>query len=101
MQTMRMTAALPILISLLGGSALGAECGGPLSLKCGADEWCSYAAPNQCGAQDRTGTCEKRPQACTMIFLPVCGCDGRDYSSQCQAHASGAGVSYAGACKKS
>jgi hypothetical protein len=79
---------------------MGAECGGPRSIKCGNDEWCSYSPPNQCGAQGQTGTCEKRPRLCAKVFIAVCGCDGKTYGNQCYAHYSGVSLAYPGSCKK-
>lgn len=40
-----------------------------------------------------TGTCKERPQLCSPVFMPVCGCDGADYSSVCDANAAGVQVS--------
>ena len=93
--------ALPALLALAGNSATAKDCGGPLSLKCATDEWCSYAQPNLCGAQGQTGACEKRPSVCTMDFVPVCGCDGRTYPNRCGAYSAGTSIAYAGTCKES
>ena len=93
--------ALPALLALAGNNATAKGCGGPLSLKCATDEWCSYAQPNLCGAQGQTGACEKRPSVCTMDFVPVCGCDGRTYPNRCGAYSAGMNIAYAGTCKES
>jgi hypothetical protein len=95
------TRALIVLaLGLLLGGAVGAECGGPRAMLCESDELCSYSPPNQCGAEGQPGTCVKRPEVCASIFIPVCGCDGRNYSNQCVANAEGVSVANAGSCKK-
>ena len=35
---------------------------------------------------------------CTFQYLPVCGCDGNDYSNECAAYGAGVSVSRAGRC---
>jgi hypothetical protein len=66
---------------------------------CAQGEFCNLGGKAQCGRESQSGVCTLRPQACTAIFDPVCGCDGNTYSSACSAHAAGVGVDYTGACK--
>lgn len=81
---------------------LGAACGGMMGLACqGADTgdtFCAYEPAQQCGAADQMGRCRVRPVVCPSISRPVCGCDGRTYSSACEARAAGVGISSPRAC---
>ncbi len=47
----------------------------------------------------KMGTCAPRPQLCPEVLVPVCGCDGQDYDSPCQAHGQGTNVAHAGPCE--
>jgi Kazal-type serine protease inhibitor domain len=60
--------------------------------QCAATQYC---AGTGCGT---AGTCAARPEICSTLFSPVCGCDGRTYSNECVASAGGARVASRGAC---
>ena len=81
-----------------GGSSSGKACGGFLGSTCSAQEYCAYVEGQLCGAADASSTCKPRPVVCSDIFAPVCGCDGKTYSSDCTAAASGTGVNKTGMC---
>jgi hypothetical protein len=44
------------------------------------------------------GECKPRPQACPEYYSPTCGCDGKTYGNECEAHAAGVSVKHKGAC---
>jgi len=47
---------------------------------------------------DAMGVCKPRPSACDLIISPVCGCDGRNYTSACEAATKGVTVKRSGIC---
>jgi len=85
-----------------GGS--GQICGGFAALECtDPDEFCNFepsAGGQGCDGtiSDASGVCEVRPQACTLEYDPVCGCDRRTYGNACAAHAESVSVLHEGEC---
>lgn len=72
-------------------------CGGLGGTPCAADEYCDF--PNDdCGGDDGLGVCVKKPLGCSDIYAPVCACDGKVYSNQCDANSIGLDVSTLGGC---
>lgn len=67
---------------------LGADVG------CGLGEYC--ALPGTCSGE---GVCTQKPDACIMLFAPVCGCDGKTYGNSCEAAGSGVNVKGKGECE--
>lgn len=62
--------------------------------ECDRAQYCAFPR----GACEGRGRCEPRPQACTFIFQPVCGCDGTTYSNACFAAMAGVSVRSPGEC---
>lgn len=69
---------------------------------CASTEWCAYPSSSgmmySCSAP---GVCMARPEVCTGLFDPVCGCNGVTYSNACVAARNGVRVQSTGACGSS
>jgi Kazal-type serine protease inhibitor-like protein len=87
-------AALALMISVPTGAdavGLGKQCGGYAGLFC-------QKKPGQCSIIDISGTCARVPKFCTRIFRPVCGCDGKTYSNDCERQSAMVSKSHNGKC---
>lgn len=79
--------------------AAAETCGGLQPRECQGKTFCDFEA-NDCGAADSTGVCKPRPELCQPVVMAVCGCDGRDYTSECEAQVAGTDVASEGACPR-
>lgn len=97
--TIGLAALAGIALACLGGEASavggGSRCGAHSA--CGRGLWCEPAAET-CRAGRGRGRCVRVPQACTMMYQPVCGCDGETYSNDCVRRGQRVARKHEGAC---
>jgi hypothetical protein len=63
--------------------------------ECATSQYCFFTE-GDCGQSP--GVCLSVPEACTLIYSPVCGCDGKTYGNDCEAAANRVSVKAMGAC---
>jgi Kazal-type serine protease inhibitor-like protein len=80
-----------------GGGQVGDACGGLAGnlRPCARGLFCEGALA--C-APDAGGTCQRRPDVCTDIYAPVCGCDRMTYGNDCVRQTAGVSKLSDGAC---
>jgi hypothetical protein len=84
-----------------GGSGGTSGQGGACSDKqptCPGGEVCDLNQPGRCTASTVSGTCITKPTACSLEYVPVCGCDRKTYGNDCERQAAGAQLDHAGPC---
>lgn len=62
--------------------------------QCGGGSYCAKPS-GACGGE---GSCKIKPQICTSHYDPVCGCNGKTYSTSCTAASAGINVAKRGEC---
>jgi hypothetical protein len=78
----------------------------PVGQKCFTDAQCKTGEfcalkPGECLLPTFNileGKCAKKPEACIMLYKPVCGCDGKTYGNSCSAASKGVNVAHEGEC---
>jgi hypothetical protein len=55
-----------------------------------------YCLKENC--DDPTGSCAIKPEICSDIWDPICGCDHMTYGNDCEAAAAGQNIDYEGEC---
>jgi hypothetical protein len=67
------------------------------SAECGSTDYCSIPTA-ACLTPRSLGFCKARPESCTDVVSPVCGCDSKTYPNSCQASLVGVAVAANGEC---
>jgi Kazal-type serine protease inhibitor domain len=80
------------------GGSIGATCAGERGESCLAANQLCDLDPGYCGSSDGGGLCVAKPQACSDIYQPVCGCNGATYPSDCVRQLAGVSKDHDGAC---
>jgi hypothetical protein len=79
----------------------GRACGSRGLRPCDDGEFCDHPKSAECGVTDAPGVCRAIPDACTLQYDPVCGCDGETYSNACAAAVESVSVLHDGECDDS
>jgi hypothetical protein len=79
-------------------AACPAPCGGITGIPCDDVEFCQFP-PGECHVSDNMGVCQPVPQACPLIYDPVCGCDGVTYGNRCEAAMAKQSINHEGPCE--
>lgn len=74
-------------------------CDGFAGFPCEEGEFCEHE-PDTCNIADDLGICVPVPEACPLVFDPVCGCDGETYGNDCQRRAAQVQLAHMGPCER-
>jgi hypothetical protein len=85
--------------ALHGCGSSGLQCDGYAGGICPAGELCDKRNPLCAIIFDHAGRCVAVPEVCPAVFFPVCGCDSRTYSNECERMRAGVQWHHDGACR--
>lgn len=85
--------------ALDGCGIFGLQCDGLAGGICPTGEVCDKRNPLCAVIFDHAGTCVAVPEACPAVFFPVCGCDNRTYSNECERVRAGVEWQHDGECR--
>lgn len=74
------------------------SCGGIAGRPCAGGAFCDFAVENACHGADLMGVCKPVPRMCTMVYDPVCGCNGVTYGNDCARVNAREQLAHRGAC---
>jgi len=81
------------------GGGTGQVCGGFAGRLCPTGQFCDLGS--NCGTiADASGTCHLMGGGCVAVWLPVCGCDGKTYPTDCDRQSVGVLKASDGECPK-
>lgn len=68
---------------------------------CQENEFCSFelGACDASSSERNGGVCTAKPEACTDVYTPICGCDENTYNNECEATLAGVSILAAGECQ--
>lgn len=76
----------------------GDVCDGIAGVPCPEGQLCDHP-PGTCHVADSQGVCVDVPDACPLVYEPMCGCDGITYGNDCERQAKRAQKAYDGPCR--